>query len=73
MADILRIRHWDEKRPDDRTKWRTQHDPLLALAPPYVYHVVSLTGRSDGHKLTYSAAATKRVWKMRSKKRSITQ
>lgn len=40
-ADAGRVRHWDKTNPEDRTKWRTQHDPLLALGPPYVYHVVS--------------------------------
>jgi hypothetical protein len=36
------IKHWDRKDPENRKQWRTQHDPLLALGPPYVYHVVSL-------------------------------
>lgn len=31
----------DEKNPDDRTAWRTQHDALKFIDPPYVYHVVS--------------------------------
>jgi hypothetical protein len=30
----------DEKNPDDRSQWRTQHDALKFIDPPYVYHVV---------------------------------
>lgn len=31
----------DEKDPENRMKWRTQHDALKHTEPPYVYHVVS--------------------------------
>jgi hypothetical protein len=39
-ADIASIRSWDTWNPEDRTKWDTQHDGLISLDPPYVYHVV---------------------------------
>lgn len=35
------VKQWDPEYPDDRTRWMTQHDGLLAsgLDEPYVYHV----------------------------------
>ncbi|KAI8618606.1 hypothetical protein BC830DRAFT_1042728, partial [Chytriomyces sp. MP71] len=33
------IENYDSKRPHDRVHWRTQHDPLKWMNPPYVYNV----------------------------------
>ncbi|KAJ6561447.1 hypothetical protein DFH09DRAFT_1364401 [Mycena vulgaris] len=36
----LRSIQWDAARPTHRKAWRTQHDMLKHLSPPYVYHVL---------------------------------
>ncbi|CED84680.1 hypothetical protein [Phaffia rhodozyma] len=33
------IRQWDHDDPEDRDKWVTQHNGLIELNPPHVYHV----------------------------------
>ncbi|KAJ8480912.1 hypothetical protein ONZ45_g15485 [Pleurotus djamor] len=33
------ILNWDKDRPDDRSRWHTQHDGLKYEDPPYVYNV----------------------------------
>lgn len=33
------VLQWDEKNPDNRTSWWTQHNGLKFQKPPYVYHV----------------------------------
>lgn len=33
------INYIDWDRPDDPSGWHTQNDAMLALGPPYVYHV----------------------------------
>lgn len=35
------VEHWDNNDPEDRTKWKAQHDGLLhaRVDEPYVYHV----------------------------------
>ncbi|KAK7024999.1 hypothetical protein R3P38DRAFT_3533140 [Favolaschia claudopus] len=33
------ILNWDRTNPSDRSRWRTQHDGLKDLSPPYVYNV----------------------------------
>ncbi|KAJ6464642.1 hypothetical protein C8R47DRAFT_69246 [Mycena vitilis] len=40
------IVEWDAKDPNDRTRWRTQHDGLKHLSAPYVYNV--FVGDRDG-------------------------
>jgi hypothetical protein len=32
----------DEKDPENRKKWHTQHDALKFAEPPYVYHAVRI-------------------------------
>lgn len=39
MPFINPINYIDWDHPDDRAGWHTQNDALLALDPPYVYHV----------------------------------
>lgn len=45
------INYVDENRPDDRKGWRTQNDALLALDPPYVYHVHKENAAELAHAL----------------------
>lgn len=33
------IDHWDDKDPENRTKWSTQHEVLKFQDPPYVYNI----------------------------------
>jgi hypothetical protein len=44
IADCFSIYNVNERDPEDRKGWSTQHDALKFTEPPYVYHVVS---RSD--------------------------
>ncbi|KAJ7129176.1 hypothetical protein C8R44DRAFT_907351 [Mycena epipterygia] len=39
IKEAGQIVQWDRTNPSDRTRWRTQHDMLRHLSPPYVYHV----------------------------------
>ncbi|KAF7981431.1 hypothetical protein HWV62_33429 [Athelia sp. TMB] len=33
------ILEWDHENPGDKSKWKSQHESLALLAPPYVYNV----------------------------------
>ena len=39
---IVRIMKRDEKKPEDRHMWLSQHEALKVFDEPYVYHVVRL-------------------------------
>ena len=39
MPFLNPVLRWDEARPADRSKWRTQHDGLRFEEEPRVYHV----------------------------------
>lgn len=45
------IQYVNLEHPDDRKGWRTQNDALLALDPPYVYHVHKENATELGHAL----------------------
>lgn len=45
------IQYVNLEHPDDRKGWRTQNDALLALDPPYVYHVHKKNATELGHAL----------------------
>ena len=32
---------WDHDNPTDKSRWKTQHEWLQDLGPPYVYNVFS--------------------------------
>lgn len=44
VIDPFRIYNVNERDPEDRKGWSTQHDALKFTEPPYVYHVVSHAG-----------------------------
>jgi hypothetical protein len=43
---INSVTKWDEEDPDDMSKWAAQHEGLLDVGAPYVYHVKQ--GDKDG-------------------------
>ncbi len=45
-----RVLEWDPDDPEDRTKWFTQHNGLLNLDPPYVYHTVCTRAVSSSRR-----------------------
>lgn len=73
---VARIRSWAEEDPWDRSRWYTQHDALLRLDAPYVYHVVSLPYISASQAtadIRSSMLETRRSWLMRFARRGGTR
>ncbi|KAH8823008.1 hypothetical protein DL96DRAFT_1559781 [Flagelloscypha sp. PMI_526] len=48
------IHTWDHDDPTNKFKWWTQHDPLKALDPPYVYNVRD--GDAEGLEAAFKSA-----------------
>jgi hypothetical protein len=46
-TELDRLYSRDEKNPENRKEWRTQHDALKFIDPPFVYHIVSLPPSPD--------------------------
>jgi hypothetical protein len=43
LVDMLSLKRWNREDPDDRSQWNSQHNGLLMVPEPYVYHVVSIS------------------------------